>query len=157
MINKFLELGIQVKGNKIQQTTICPKCSHTRKPENKKTPCLSIDLITGKYTCHHCGWAGWVNKKKVEKEITPNISMSNKSKFHPLNELAISYLKSRGISKEAIDLARLKQFNDWIIFPYFKEEKVLTYKKRCITTKQFSQKAGGTHIVYNYDRCKGQK
>ena len=33
---------------------ICPLCSHTRKPENKKAKCASYDWERGLGTCHNC-------------------------------------------------------------------------------------------------------
>ena len=33
---------------------ICPTCSHTRKPKNKKLKCASYDWERGLGTCHNC-------------------------------------------------------------------------------------------------------
>src|SRR5262245_3845479 len=41
-----------------RQSTICPKCSATRKAHNKHKRCLvvHIDNRGVRFTCFHCGW-----------------------------------------------------------------------------------------------------
>src|SRR5262245_21871597 len=41
-------------------TSICPKCSHTRKLAHQKTKCLSVKIDDKGPTwhCHHCGDSG---------------------------------------------------------------------------------------------------
>ena len=34
--------------------SVCPLCSHQRKPENKKKKCASLDWERGLGTCHNC-------------------------------------------------------------------------------------------------------
>ena len=43
-----------------EHSTICPDCSHKRKPENQKKECLSvkIDEKGATWYCHHCRWSG---------------------------------------------------------------------------------------------------
>ena len=49
-IDKFNQHGLE-EGKK---QGICPTCSHTRKPANKKAKCASYDLELGLGTCHNC-------------------------------------------------------------------------------------------------------
>ena len=48
MIDKFLALGIEPKGNRPQQKLICANCIKIGKTNIKDT-CLSIDLDDGLY------------------------------------------------------------------------------------------------------------
>ena len=67
MIEKFAELGIDIKNKTGEFTMLCPKCSHTRKKKNIK--CLSINTDKGLYNCHHCGWSGNVNLYEKKQYI----------------------------------------------------------------------------------------
>jgi len=40
--------------------TTCPRCSHTRKKSRDK--CLSVNVTTGLWYCHHCGWKGGLRR-----------------------------------------------------------------------------------------------
>ena len=61
MIDKFIALGIEPKGNRPQQKLICPNCIKLGK-QNIKDTCLSIDLNDGLYNCHKCGWSGKIKE-----------------------------------------------------------------------------------------------
>ena len=41
-------------------TSICPQCSHARKPAHQKTECVSVKIDDKGPTwyCHHCGYSG---------------------------------------------------------------------------------------------------
>lgn len=57
MFYKFHELGIDTHGRTDGKLkTKCPHCLETR--HNKADKSLSVDLTTGLYLCHHCGWSG---------------------------------------------------------------------------------------------------
>ena len=94
MLSQFHDLGIPAKPNLIEQKTICPKCSHTRK--NKKEQCLSINIDKGVYNCHHCGWSGNV---KMKKQVEYKVPVLNHS---PLSGRMLQYFKSRGISESTL-------------------------------------------------------
>ena len=65
MINEFLNLGIEIKQNRGQVKTKCPKCHHTRK--NKSDRPLSVDIDNGLYNCHNCGFSGNVKFKEKKR------------------------------------------------------------------------------------------
>jgi hypothetical protein len=50
LIDEFNQHGLEV--GKTQG--ICPLCSHTRKPKNRKLKCASYDWERGLGTCHNC-------------------------------------------------------------------------------------------------------
>ena len=64
--DKLSSLGIKLPRKNGQVKVTCPQCSHTRKPQNKKEPCLSVNIDEGIYNCHNCGWQGSVSAKKYE-------------------------------------------------------------------------------------------
>ena len=82
---------------------ICPVCSHTRKPENKKQKCASYDWERGLGTCHNCDTTfqlhsyqrkGSSDKVYIKPE-TPDIINNVGTKVE-------EWFKSRGISKETL-------------------------------------------------------
>ncbi|MBP1613408.1 MAG: family ATPase [Bacteroidetes bacterium] len=53
----FNKLGIDVNGRTSGHIkTFCPKCRENRK--NKRDKSLSVNLDTGQWLCHYCGWKG---------------------------------------------------------------------------------------------------
>lgn len=53
--------------------SICPICSHTRKPQHQKQKCLSWDRTTGIATCHHCGEIIYKDSKKEYTYEAPKV------------------------------------------------------------------------------------
>ena len=56
IVNEFLNLGIEVKNNGVQQKVKCPRCFNLGK-ENWKDTCLSVNVESGVYNCHKCSWS----------------------------------------------------------------------------------------------------
>src|SRR5262245_10656174 len=51
--------GVNVKGHcDGRQSTVCPKCSATRKAHNRRKRCLTVHIDSRgvRFTCWHCGW-----------------------------------------------------------------------------------------------------
>ena len=80
---------------------ICPLCSSSRKPENKKAKCSSYDWERGLGTCHNCdkslfNYIHYKRKGKAEREyIMPEIK-----KVDLVVNKTLEWFKTRGISKE---------------------------------------------------------
>ena len=49
-VDKFNQYNLQVG----KAESVCPLCSHQRKPENRKKKCASLDWERGLGTCHNC-------------------------------------------------------------------------------------------------------
>ena len=57
MATSFADIGIQVpRGIRGEWRSTCPRCSHARK--KKRDRCLSVNVDTGLWHCHNCGYAG---------------------------------------------------------------------------------------------------
>ena len=67
----FASLNISVPSNAKtgDVKTKCPECTPTRK--NKSDPSLSVNVETGLFMCHNCGWAGTAEKSEKRREIRP--------------------------------------------------------------------------------------
>jgi twinkle protein len=149
--NLFYEIGIQPKGNSIQQKLICPNCVKIGKTNIKDT-CLSVNLVDGLFNCHKCGWNGCVkkgDKKEYQKPIKTN--------FTKISIEALQLFTSRGITQEIVNSNKIVQEGEWIIFPYLRNGQLVNVKKRSIKTKDFRQSTGAESIIYNYDRVNNEK
>jgi hypothetical protein len=55
------ENGIELRRRSLgSHKTLCPRCSHKRKPEHRRDPCLSVTIKGSDcvWKCWNCGWAG---------------------------------------------------------------------------------------------------
>lgn len=164
VIGLFRAEGIYAKSNgSDKQAVLCPKCSHTRKPYNQRKPCLAIDLNTGKYTCQHCNFEGWIkdtDKKKYDymRKEYRRIGSAKEEGITGGASDVYKYLEVRGIPKETAQKNNIGRFTDkdgtvWIVYNYIKGGKLVNYQKRNIKDKDFRQAGNCEPIMYNYDRC----
>lgn len=162
MIQNFLNIGIEPKGNRPSQKVKCPNCVKVGKKTITDTP-LSIDLISGLYHCHRCGWSGCVADKPqnnynfIPKKVKYQIP--NKTNFTKLSDEALKFFTNRGITQEVVIANKIAMSKDGksIIFPYIRNGVLVNFKQRFLDAKDFRQGKDAEPIMYNYDRCKGQK
>lgn len=157
--DKFYSLGIQIKSNRVEQKCKCPNCVTLGKTNINDT-CLSINLNTGLYNCHKCGWKGCVAEKEYKREEMQIIyKIPEKPNITKLSDEALKYFESRSISQEIIlsnKIAMTKDGNG-IVFPYFRNGQLINYKTRLLKEKKFFQAKEAEPIMYNLDRIQGQK
>ena len=163
-IDKFNQYDLEV--GKTQG--ICPTCSHTRKPENKKAKCASYDWERGLGTCHNCNTSFQLhtyqrkgNSEKVyvrpEQHLAPKIS-----------EKVEDWFKTRGITKQTLADLRVGEGQEFmpqtgksentIQFNYYMGDQLINVKYRD-GRKNFKLYKGAEKIFYNinsiigYDAC----
>lgn len=137
--DKLTNLGIKLRRRSGIEKTTCPQCSESRR--NKKDPCLSVNITEGIWNCHNCSWKGTVkqfdrqpekkNFKKPEQSMLKHIELGDK---------IVSYLGSRGISKETLDKFLIHGKEEWmpqtqkkercIVFPYLRNGELINAKYR---------------------------
>lgn len=159
IIDNFIKLGIEVKGNRVEQKVRCPNCIRIGKTNIKDT-CLSINLNTGLYNCHKCGWKGCVVEKEFKREEMNIVyKLPEKRNMTKLSDEAVKFFESRAITQAVLNENKIVMTKDGkgIIFPYFKEKQLINYKTRLIHEKKFFQAKEAEPIMYNLDRIKGQK
>lgn len=154
MIQEFLDIGIQPKGNRISQKVACPNCVTVGKTHVKDT-CLSIDLTDGLYNCHKCGWSGCVKPKLMKVEY----SKPSKQNFTKLSDKGLQLFIDRGITQSVVmnNKIAMSTGGSSIIFPYLRNDILVNYKQRFIDKKDFRQATNAEAIMFNYDRCKDSK
>lgn len=156
MIQEFLNIGVEPKGNRTEQKVKCPKCKEQGKT-NWKDNCLSINIESGLYNCHKCGWKGCV---KIEDNFTKmEYVKPTKQNFTKLSEDGLKLFSDRGITQQVVNANKIVMSKDGlsVIFPYLKNGELINYKQRFLDKKDFRQAKDAQAIMFNYDRCVGQK
>ncbi len=131
----FADYNINIRQSSGQARTLCPQCSHLRKKHND--PCLSVDIDTGVWMCHNCGWYGGLSQGKEKRELDYNI---------------ISWFAKRSISQSVLEKNKIGWTGKYITFPYFKNGKIVNIKYRDME-KNFRQVKDAEKIFYGYDDC----
>lgn len=155
--------GVNPYGTGEHRTT-CPKCSHARKPENQRTPCLTVNVEKKTWLCHHCGWSGGLKLAEERREWKAVASQNQKTLT---NALRAWFLDKRGINPQVLEKNRVEVKERAFIanveqpaiaFNYFVGEKCVNVKYRT-QKKDFSQIQGGAQVLYglndieNTDEC----
>ena len=156
LIDEFNQHGLDV--GKTQG--ICPLCSHTRKPENKKKKCASYDWERGLGTCHNCDSTfqlhTYERKGASEREyVRP--SFSTKTHRAPSSKV-VEWFKSRGISQDTLEDLNVSEGPEYmpqtgkeentIKFNYFMGNKLINIKYRD-GAKNFKLYKGAEKVFYN--------
>ena len=166
-INGFLIDSFNQHNLEVGKTQgICPLCSHTRKPENKKAKCCSYDWERGLGTCHNCNSTfqlhtyqrkGASDKDYVRPEIT---------KYLPVKNKVTTWFENRGISQETLDDLKVGQGPEYmpqtgkeentIQFNYIIGDQLINIKYRD-GRKNFKLYKGAEKVFYNINSIVGFK
>lgn len=164
MGNKELleKLGIDLKKINKDGKTLCPKCSHTRKKKND--PCLSVNVIEGKYNCWNdsCDFKGIVGgtayEPKPKEYIRPKFVNTTS-----VSENAVNWFFKRGITQKTLKDLKLTEGKSWmpqtqkeentIQFNYFRDGELINVKYRD-GAKNFRMVKDAELIFYNVDAIK---
>lgn len=148
-LNDLLALGIQLRRTAGSEKTKCPQCSHNRK--NKADDPLSVDIDSGLYNCHNCGWGGNVRFKQKQEYTKPPKANCD------LTPRVIEWFANRGITEptlihwkigESLEyMPQVKKKRRTINFNYFKGLELLNVKYRD-AEKNFKLVSGAELIFY---------
>ena len=147
---------------------VCPLCSHTRKPENKKAKCASYDWDRGLGTCHNCSTSFQLHtyQRKGASErvyVRPEVT-----KYLPVKDKVTEWFETRGISQRTLDDIQVGQGSEYmpqtgktentIQFNYIMGDQLINIKYRD-GRKNFKLYKGAEKVFYNinsiigYDSC----
>jgi twinkle protein len=162
-IDQFNQYGLEV--GKTQG--ICPLCSHTRKPENKKAKCSSYDWERGLGTCHNCHTSFQLHTYQ-RKGASEKIYTRPQVEFKPTSTKVEEWFEQRGITKETLADLRVGEGQEFmpqtgksentIQFNYYMGDQLINVKYRD-GRKNFKLYKGAEKIFYNinsiigYDAC----
>lgn len=163
-MQNFEQFGIKVpSGATGNIKTICPQCTpHLRKPHNRNSKDLSVNLADGLWNCHNCNWTGSLNKKSEKKEYIKPAEI-----VLGMDEKVISWFQDkRGISKNTLKVFGIGTVSEWmpqeqknmncIVFPYTKNGECVNRKYRS-ANKGFKLVSGAELLLWNYDGVMGKK
>ncbi len=137
--DKLSDLGIKLTRRSGSLKTKCPKCSDSRK--NKADTPLSVNINTGEWNCHNCGWKGnvrTIERKRENKKYEKPPQDILKSNF--IKDKTTAWFKSRGISESTLKRFMIFNKSEWmpqtqkeencICFPYFRDGDIVNIKFR---------------------------
>lgn len=174
---RWRELGIEIPYNRTSGNikTYCPQCRDSR--HNKRDKSLSVDLATGVFNCHYCGWAGCAAEKEQRWDkpfYNPRPLARQKPEYKKpkqtgntaMSSKAIAWFAGRGISKKTLEQMRVTEGMEWmpqkngqantIQFNYYRRGELVNTKFRT-GDKCFKMVSGAELLPYNIDAIKGQK
>jgi twinkle protein len=129
------EIGIKEIKNGLY-STLCPQCSHLRKREHQKMPCLTVNNVEGNvwWNCNHCNFKGKLNTyekyEKVRKAsgmpmVLPDLFSKEVSDLLTKKQITPQTAKAYGCYER-------KGFNGHyeLAFPYFKHHTLVNVMYR---------------------------
>ena len=153
LIDEFNQHGLEA--GKTQG--ICPLCSSSRKPENRKAKCASYDWERGLGTCHNCDSTFQLHTYKRKGKSTRDYV---KPDFdgHTASEKIINWFAERGISEQTLNELKVRESKEFmpqtgklenaIQFNYYMGMDLINIKYRD-GRKNFKLYKGAEKIFYN--------
>lgn len=169
--------GIQAphgySGNK---KVLCPQCHDQRRDKRDKS--LSIDLKTGAFNCHYCGYSGcaaekeewekerpWQNYAPIRKQ-KPEYKKPAPRPHTAISAKALAWFNGRGISETTLTALKITEGSEWmpqksgqantVQFNFYHNGELINTKFRT-GDKCFKLVSGAELIPYNIDAIKGCK
>ena len=148
-----------------QHKIFCPFCSNKRKKKHIKTLSLKVEDNSIVYNCWHCAEDGAIKIKHNNFRLIRRepLSKAIEDNWDIIDNKAISYLKTRGISKDTAISSGLKltkkfistsnKEEDCIVFPYFNNGIIEYAKMRSFPSKGFTSHGSALNF-YNIDSIK---
>lgn len=159
----------------------CPQCSDQR--HDKRDRSLSVDLKTGMFKCHYCGFSGcadvpdeeekkhwmrqqpWFNEHPIRRERKEYKKPTHTGKA-TISDRALKWFEGRGISRQTVEALKTTEGEEWmpqkngqantIQFNYYRNGELLNTKFRT-GDKCFKLCSGAELLPYNIDSIKGTK
>ena len=143
---------------------VCPKCSHNRKPENRKSKCAMYDWERGLGTCMNCDTVFQLHTFKRKGGGTKEYVLPEWRNNTNLSDAAIKWFEGRGISQKTLTDMKISEGPEWmpqtgsnvntIQFNYFINEQLINTKFRD-GRKNFKLVKGAEKIFYNINNIVG--
>lgn len=174
---RWRELGIEIPYNRTSGNikTYCPQCRDSR--HNKRDKSLSVDLSTGVFNCHYCGWAGCAAEKEQKWDkpfYNPRPLARQKPEYKKpkptanatMSDKALAWFAGRGISRTTLEAMRVTEGMEWmpqkngqantIQFNYYRDGELVNTKFRT-GDKCFKLVSGAELLPYNIDAIRGAR
>lgn len=180
----FERFGIDVSRLSSHATnakTYCPQCHDQR--HNKRDKSLSVNMQTGMFKCHYCGFSGcaavpsesekkqwmerqpWFRPAQIRKQ-KPEYKKPTPKPHAPMGQRALAWFAGRGISQATLEALKVTEGEEWmpqkngkintVQFNYYRDGQLINTKFRT-GDKCFKLCSGAELIPYNIDAIKGKK
>ena len=143
---------------------ICPICSHTRKPKNRKAKCASYDWERGLGTCHNCNTTFQLHTYKRKGSSNIEYVKPDKQVYKPPASKVVEWFKTRSISQQTLTDLKVSEGAEYmpqtgkaentIKFNYFMGGDLINIKYRD-GRKNFKLFKGAEKVFYNIDSVVG--
>jgi len=153
LIDEFNQHGLEA--GKTQG--ICPLCSSSRKPENRKAKCASYDWERGLGTCHNCDSSFQLHTYKRKGKSTREY-VKPETTGYVVSEKIINWFAERGISQDTLQELKVREGKEYmpqtsklenaIQFNYYMGMDLINIKYRD-GRKNFKLYKGAEKIFYN--------
>lgn len=174
---RWRELGIEIPYNRTSGNikTYCPQCRDSRR--NKRDKSLSVDMATGMFNCHYCGFSGCAAEKQAKWQkpfFNPRPLARQKPEYKKpkptanatMSDKALAWFAGRGVSRTTLEAMRVTEGMEWmpqkngqantIQFNYYREGELVNTKFRT-GDKCFKLVSGAELLPYNIDAIKGTR
>ena len=159
-IDKFNQYGL-AEG---KSQGICPLCSSSRKPENRKDKCASYDWDRGLGTCHNCDKTFQLHTYERKGKATKTYVKPEPFVLQEPGTKVEEWFKSRGISKDTLNELQVTEGQEYmpqtgktenvIKFNYFMGDELINVKYRD-GRKNFKLYKGAEKVFYNINSIVG--
>lgn len=175
----WAKYGIEApyRGGTGNKKVFCPQCHADR--SDKRDRSLSINLETGEFHCHYCGFSGcaaereeweqerpWKNYAPIRRAAKQYRRPTPKPEQPQFSDKVLAYFKGRGISEATLRRMRITEGDEWmpqkqgnahtIQFNYYLDGALVNTKYRT-GDKCFKLVQGAQLIPYNIDAILGSK
>lgn len=164
------------RGTSGNKKVFCPQCHDQRRDKRDKS--LSINLATGEFNCHYCGFSGcaaekeswersdrpWHNYAPIRRQ-KPIYKKPQPRPTSPLSAKVLAWFRGRGISEQTLVAMKITEGMEWmpqkqgqantVQFNYFHNGELINTKFRT-GDKCFKLVSGAELLPYNIDAIKGQ-
>lgn len=159
----------------------CPECRDRR--HDKRDRSLSVNLATGMFKCHYCGFQGcaaeqdeqekqkwmeqqsWYRPVPIKKQ-KPEYKKPTQTGSSQMSQKALAWFAGRGISEKTLREMKVTEGQEWmpqkngkantVQFNYYKDGVLVNTKFRT-GDKCFKLCSGAELLPYNIDAIKGTK
>lgn len=163
--DRLTELGIKLFRRAGSEKTKCPQCSDSRK--NKTDKPLSVNITTGEWNCHNCGWKGNVRSHERKREnkvyMKPGADVL---KNMELKQQVVGWFGKRAITEKTLNkfmiftreeyMPQTQKKENCICFPYFRDADLVNIKYRD-GAKRFKMVKDAELIFYNLNSIADRK
>ncbi|MDQ2787977.1 MAG: toprim domain-containing protein [Chloroflexota bacterium] len=167
MSESFSDHGIEIPSNaRGNIKTQCPNCSQARSRAHVRERCLSVDVESGIWLCHHCQWSGKL-KTDHPTPIRPNVRVPEPPvkpippEFTTIGERGLAWFLKRGIDAQTVQSFGIYTQTHYFpgaeeklpafCFPYTVAGELVNVKYRAATAKHFIMTKNARKTFFNLD------